>query len=56
MLRHEPGLLLQRVWLTSNLHIEVKKDRVGRRQVDQPPCLLWPAMPSAVDSPVAVLL
>lgn len=33
---------MERVWLTSNLHLEMKTDRVDRRQVDQPPSLLRP--------------
>lgn len=33
---------MERVWFTSNLHVEMKTIRFGRRQVNQPPCLLRP--------------
>lgn len=42
---------MQRVPLTSSLHIKMKKDRVGRRQAGD-----RQARPSVVGRPVAVLL
>lgn len=43
---------MERVWLTSNLHVEMKT--VGRQETGEPASL--PAQASVVDSPVAVLV